>query len=247
MPLPILIRVVLVVKNGHSLPQSTCRHCTLHWIITLNRKSVNFLMDTSFHLVIVNGLTDTQSDISPKSFFSARFRQALIDEFFFFESSSTVEYSLDHRANLILADLLRSRKSYEEKHREDSPLPLIFVGHDLGGALIKQALLVATEKAWYRGIADRTLATLFFATPHRKFSARAWEYQLFGLIAASSLPPPLLLRDIHILSEKLEDLSFAFLTISCVFDLVNFWQSDGDDRVVCLSLYQTIHKSLYRI
>ncbi|CAH0046446.1 unnamed protein product [Clonostachys solani] len=44
--------------------------------------------------------------------------------------------------------------------------PIIFLGHGMGGLLIKQALINARSDAWYQDIKDATHGLCFFATPH---------------------------------------------------------------------------------
>ncbi|KAI9768271.1 MAG: hypothetical protein M1839_004165 [Geoglossum umbratile] len=51
---------------------------------------------------------------------------------------------------------------------ETTSLPLIFIGHSLGGLVIKQALVLAKQNdRVYSQLRNRTKAIVFFATPHR--------------------------------------------------------------------------------
>ncbi|KAJ5153538.1 uncharacterized protein N7482_010016 [Penicillium canariense] len=59
------------------------------------------------------------------------------------------------------------------------PPRIIFIGHSLGGLVIKQALLNAKEDPKYKSIANATFGLVFFGTPHR--GAKAVE---LGKIAA---------------------------------------------------------------
>jgi hypothetical protein len=45
--------------------------------------------------------------------------------------------------------------------------PLIFVGHSLGGLVIKQTLVLSSHRPMDLGILSSTKAVLFFGTPHR--------------------------------------------------------------------------------
>ncbi|KAL2041461.1 hypothetical protein N7G274_005843 [Stereocaulon virgatum] len=45
--------------------------------------------------------------------------------------------------------------------------PIVFVAHDLGGIVLKQALLLAQIDPNYLSILESTIGILFFATPHR--------------------------------------------------------------------------------
>jgi hypothetical protein len=44
--------------------------------------------------------------------------------------------------------------------------PIVFLGHSMGGLLIKQALINAHNNRNYRPIKDATVGLAFFATPH---------------------------------------------------------------------------------
>ncbi|KAN0102725.1 hypothetical protein V8E51_011038 [Hyaloscypha variabilis] len=50
--------------------------------------------------------------------------------------------------------------------RKDPNLPLIMVGHSLGGILIKQALINAQNNLKYKDIKQATFGLMFFGTPH---------------------------------------------------------------------------------
>ncbi|KAI4212781.1 MAG: hypothetical protein LQ351_004483 [Letrouitia transgressa] len=49
----------------------------------------------------------------------------------------------------------------------DSTAPLIFVGHSMGGLVIKRAYILANQKEEFHSIARRVQAIFFLATPHR--------------------------------------------------------------------------------
>ncbi|CZR62148.1 uncharacterized protein PAC_12045 [Phialocephala subalpina] len=50
--------------------------------------------------------------------------------------------------------------------RKDTNLPLIMIGHSLGGILIKQALINAQNNPKYTDIKQATFGLMFFGTPH---------------------------------------------------------------------------------
>ncbi|KAJ5119213.1 hypothetical protein N7526_010850 [Penicillium atrosanguineum] len=80
----------------------------------------------------------------------------------------------DHANTLLnLLDLERS------PHFNSPPPKIIFIGHSLGGLVIKQALLNAKEDPKYGSIRSATSGLVFFGTPHR--GAKAVE---LGKIAA---------------------------------------------------------------
>ncbi|KAJ6112263.1 hypothetical protein N7523_008324 [Penicillium sp. IBT 18751x] len=84
--------------------------------------------------------------------------------------------SIKDHANTLLNLLDMERNP----HRQNSPPPkIIFIGHSLGGLVIKQALLNAKEDPKYGAIRNATSGLVFFGTPHR--GAKAVE---LGKIAA---------------------------------------------------------------
>lgn len=53
-----------------------------------------------------------------------------------------------------------------ERDDVDLQRPIIFLGHSMGGLLIKQALVNASINPFYRPIMDAATGIAFFATPH---------------------------------------------------------------------------------
>ncbi|KAF3223512.1 hypothetical protein TWF106_004903 [Orbilia oligospora] len=80
---------------------------------------------------------------------------------------SSVE-ELDNVAFALLLELNFQRPSIKEQSR-----PVIFLGHSIGGILVKQAInLITTDLSYYAGISDCVRAVVFLSTPHR-FSHKA--------------------------------------------------------------------------
>ncbi|KAF3129151.1 hypothetical protein TWF569_010589 [Orbilia oligospora] len=70
---------------------------------------------------------------------------------------------LDDVAFAILLDLNFQRPSIKEQSR-----PVIFLGHSIGGILVKQAInLITTDLSYYAGISDCVRGVVFLSTPHR--------------------------------------------------------------------------------
>jgi uncharacterized alpha/beta hydrolase family protein len=83
---------------------------------------------------------------------------------FLYEYDSTIIYKKDRssfidKANQLMETLRAVRHSTSR--------PLIFVGHSMGGLLIKQALILAHSNARYTPIKEATASIAFFATPHK--------------------------------------------------------------------------------
>ncbi|KAI1801297.1 hypothetical protein F4811DRAFT_564111 [Daldinia bambusicola] len=83
---------------------------------------------------------------------------------FLYEYNSTVAYGKDRstfidRANRLLEEIRIERYSCKSR-------PIIFIGHSMGGLLIKQALINAHNNTKYTPIKLATKGLVFFATPH---------------------------------------------------------------------------------
>ncbi|KAI0849693.1 hypothetical protein F5Y00DRAFT_48651 [Daldinia vernicosa] len=83
---------------------------------------------------------------------------------FLYEYNSTVVYGKDRstfieRANKLLEEIRIERNGIGSR-------PIIFLGHSMGGLLIKQALIDAHNNSKYTPIKLATKGLVFFATPH---------------------------------------------------------------------------------
>ncbi|KUJ15362.1 uncharacterized protein LY89DRAFT_110784 [Mollisia scopiformis] len=170
-------------------------------------------------LVLVSGtaVPRLENDRDPKTFFTQRFPKSLIDEFLFMDSSADSERLLYQRSTVLLEQLHNSRGS--------STLPIVFLAHGLGGFVVKQTLISATEEPRYRDIALHTSTILFFGASHRATPQMSWEHLYLRLLSASGSLPPHPLKLVQRLVEELEGVSASFRTISCSFDVVNFYEA----------------------
>lgn len=78
------------------------------------------------------------------------------------------------------ADVLLDRLQQKRKEgRRHGDIPIIFVGHSLGGLVIKQALLNARDNSFFNPVSKSTYGLVFFGTPHQGGRGGA-----FGSLAA---------------------------------------------------------------
>ncbi|KAK3937941.1 hypothetical protein QBC46DRAFT_451524 [Diplogelasinospora grovesii] len=75
------------------------------------------------------------------------------------------------RANDLLGHLLDIR----EDDQCDKSRPIVFVGHSLGGFIIKRAIRAAHYDERFLSLAEATRGVMFFATPHYGVDASHWE------------------------------------------------------------------------
>ncbi|KAN0075952.1 NAD(P)-binding domain protein [Elaphomyces granulatus] len=74
---------------------------------------------------------------------------------------NTTATIVDHAKDLLCC-LVDKREEEDEKTR-----PIIFIGHSLGGIVIKQALFQAKIESQYQTISEATVGIIFLGTPHR--------------------------------------------------------------------------------
>ena len=130
-----------------------------------------------------------------------------------------------HAENL-LSDLARKRRSTDEEKR-----PLIFVGHSLGGLVIKEALTRASEYLHNRqneslgALFTNTKGVVFMGTPHRGSDRTSLGHLIVGA-ARFSLKQPnhTLLNTLAQESDVLERQRKAFDSISASIPLTCLYE-----------------------
>ncbi|KAK0702413.1 hypothetical protein B0H67DRAFT_595627 [Lasiosphaeris hirsuta] len=105
--------------------------------------------------------------------------------------------------------------------------PIIFVGHSLGGILIKTAIARANENPKYLGLRDATRGVMFFATPHHGMSNSSWLTFASAVLQlntpfAGVLPTKNMLNDIALNTETLLNVTEHFRSFQDELAFVNF-------------------------
>ncbi|KAI1991718.1 hypothetical protein LOZ54_001964 [Ophidiomyces ophidiicola] len=156
---------------------------------------------------------------------------------------------------------LDDKRGGEAQHR-----PIIFVGHSLGGIVIKAAKALCyahLRKSLYSTILDSTYSIVFFGTPHQGTDSAVWATYLgkigtvFGVAASRAT------RDLKRWSDPLLELSVNFAELVDRFEITTFFegkpvngvmvapegtvrlglrrercgQLDGDHRTICKFSY----------
>jgi hypothetical protein len=135
---------------------------------------------------------------------------------------------LEHEGIRLLQTLLECSECTDAKHR------LVFFGHDLGGSVIKKALILATESLRYRTIAETTRAIFFFASLHQAKGSEGeggWERHLANLLSVSQKDVQQVFGDIQTLPTALSMLSDSFINISGSYDMFNVYESSRGQPV----------------
>ncbi|CAG8958691.1 hypothetical protein HYFRA_00011533 [Hymenoscyphus fraxineus] len=130
-----------------------------------------------------------------------------------------------HAENLLF-DVARRRRTPSEKTR-----PIIFVGHSLGGLVIKEALIRSSEYLNNQqdmalgSIFKYTSGVIFLGTPHRG-SEKTGLGQIVATIAAVALRQPndKLLKNLEKESDVLERQRRSFASISKNLPVVCLWE-----------------------
>ncbi|KAK3317309.1 Alpha/Beta hydrolase protein [Cercophora scortea] len=141
-----------------------------------------------------------------------------------------------------LLSLLRDKREEEEDDITGSHTgsrgSIVFVGHSLGGIVIKQALRIANnESGSFSDIAESTTGIVFFGTPHRGADAATWASLVAGITttAFGRSPKSVFLRTLKPNSRDLMDISEDFRPISTKYAIASFVETDvfsGLRRVV---------------
>ncbi|KAN0070689.1 hypothetical protein V8E54_011558 [Elaphomyces granulatus] len=111
----------------------------------------------------------------------------------------------DHAKDLLTC-LVDKREEEDEKTR-----PIIFVGHSLGGIVIKQALFQAKIEPQYQVISRATVGIIFLGTPHRG-SEKASYGKVLAKVATTVMhkPAPALVNALRVNSDALMRLTTDF-------------------------------------
>ncbi|KAE9578246.1 hypothetical protein CGMCC3_g5476 [Colletotrichum fructicola] len=103
---------------------------------------------------------------------------------FSYSSKANDAADILHPEELTLTSKVLLRAIISAKNED---IPIVFIAHDIGGVLVKKALLIAEATEPYRSsIAKQCRRLIFFATPHRASTlASSWEDLLFNILLAS--------------------------------------------------------------
>jgi hypothetical protein len=153
----------------------------------------------------------------------------LFDPFSGSVTGSTKGDVLDRQAKSLLkfAANLPSSDTQEKSdvsHSTDNSSSFVFLSHDLGGVVLKKALVLATEDVSYRKICQKTMAIYFFGVLHRLLPPDTWEEQLSKLFAVSQQQNQLLHASIQELSGDFDTLEDTFQGISSCYKIFNIYE-----------------------
>ncbi|KAK0647013.1 Alpha/Beta hydrolase protein [Cercophora newfieldiana] len=135
----------------------------------------------------------------------------------------------EHADNLI--KLLRN----EREDNEDKNRPIVFIGHSLGGIIIKQALKKASDEGKKNGpgqadaldIANSTKGLIFFGTPHRGSNEAEWAEVISGVVSTTmNRPKSELLETLRSNSDELMNISEDFAPLAPRYAIASFYEAN---------------------
>lgn len=99
--------------------------------------------------------------------------------------------------------------------------PILFVGHSMGGLVIKRAVILSKQNSTFKMLADRIRAVYFLATPHRG----AGSAKLLNNILQITFGSREYIADLERSSGALQSINEDFRTYSSGIDLWSFYET----------------------
>ncbi|KAH6843221.1 hypothetical protein B0I37DRAFT_357204 [Chaetomium sp. MPI-CAGE-AT-0009] len=141
----------------------------------------------------------------------------------------------DH-ANVLLRHLADQREDYDH---EAKLRPIVFVGHSLGGIIIKQTITYAYKNPRYKHLWEACRGIMFFSTPHYGMSPDLW-YKFVRYVLQldepeeGAVPTSAMLATIEDNSDELSDISEDFETQLQDFHFVTFIEERPVPKMNCV-------------
>ncbi|KAK4199524.1 hypothetical protein QBC40DRAFT_153488, partial [Triangularia verruculosa] len=108
---------------------------------------------------------------------------------------------------------------------------LVFVGHSLGGMIIKRAITAARDNRKYRSIWEASIGVMFFATPHNGLNRDAWEAFATRILKLDAPgegvePSKNMLKELNINSNALRQITHDFWPVQKDMGFVTFSEDE---------------------
>ncbi|KAK0703654.1 hypothetical protein B0T26DRAFT_657939 [Lasiosphaeria miniovina] len=119
--------------------------------------------------------------------------------------------------------LLAAVRDMRDDHG-DQARPIIFIGHSLGGIVIKQVKLPASTNPLF-SCADHMFGQVFFGTPHRGADAARWGHTIADIVStATHRPPATFLKTLETNSAQLLQISEDFRPSVDRYAIASFYE-----------------------
>ncbi|KAI9856186.1 MAG: hypothetical protein M1813_009203 [Trichoglossum hirsutum] len=111
--------------------------------------------------------------------------------------------------------------------------PIVFIAHDLGGSIVKQALVIANNERKYWPIAAYTRRLVFFGTPHRAVDIHSWEELVFNIAFTSTQRPVSgFSKAVRESAKALLELSEEFYVVAGKYNILDIYAEGQGSTVV---------------
>ncbi|KAK0645817.1 hypothetical protein B0T16DRAFT_147227 [Cercophora newfieldiana] len=115
-------------------------------------------------------------------------------------------------------DLLWKLRDDREDDEAATLRPIIFIGHSLGGTIIKQAVRLARSEPSFKSLFDASRGIMFFATPQWRMDESAWPIFTERVLRrnapeASINPTDMMVKEVQLNSSTLSKVSEDFKAV----------------------------------
>ena len=134
---------------------------------------------------------------------------------------------IEDKALELLNRLSKKRSGAGNGH----PRPIVFIGHSLGGIVIKKALILAHERSsdpFYKDILDNTKAIAFLGVPHKGSDSAWWATFAANALKGASMETSTsaaLLADLRKDSTTLTNISKQFVDRTKGLTIYTFYET----------------------
>ncbi|KAL5092097.1 hypothetical protein Trisim1_001988 [Trichoderma cf. simile WF8] len=135
-----------------------------------------------------------------------------------------------------LLELILGKRKGDKYHDR----PIAFLGHDVGGIIVKKALVIAKSNAAFSSISQRSNRLVFFGTPHRVLDISEWDNVIFNIISSYQHSISYnynIATRVRTLSKATEHLSNEFISLPVRRCIVNVFQDTTGDKVPVINSY----------
>ncbi|KAI5925521.1 ankyrin repeat-containing domain protein [Camillea tinctor] len=197
--------------------------------------------DRPFQLVLAHGITDESClREETRKLWSTRLPNAIITDFAFFDEDIDWDNrGFIERAQALLHAIGSDRRHWGASKKESwGYLPCAFLCHELGGALVKQALVLASQDMRFSYIIDDTAILILYDTPDIVTNKTDYEYGLFRLLSTLQPGPYSYFKLLQKLPSELVELSHDFSNIHRHFETMEIKGRGNENTILSKAHYE---------
>ncbi|KAL6787897.1 ankyrin repeat-containing domain protein [Trichoderma sp. SZMC 28012] len=144
----------------------------------------------------------------------------------------SINYPLTNSLTRISETLLKELSLQRSENEKSQRTPIAFITRDLGGCIVKKALVIAEGDAAYCSISQDCTRLIFIDMIHRAAPSTGWDNLLSKTIFSSSLLSSQtkdLATQFRQISAFFEDLSVNFISLRARRCIINLYQCPNDE------------------